>query len=418
MWYVNYFHIQILIIELLFCWRLQKRKFFWLRLIPAAVVFCLLPLVTPVTFFAPFFQIGWFTLGFLFYLVLSAGVLLLCFRMTAKQLIFYCCVAHTVQHMVHCLGWMISQGLHLTGAWDQAVQLAAMIVITALAWLLLRRRFRGSETADIKSTVLVVFAAISTLVVYFISYWTTMRETSTVGVQFFDFTTCALLLMILLDLFRFREAEREQLIMLRLLRQEQEQHRMSRAAVEVINRKCHDLKHQISALRHMSSEEQERSIGQLEKAVMIYDSFPKSGNDDLDIILAEESLQAEKLGVRLHCIADGARLSFMGTEDLYSLMGNALDNAIEGAAGEESPAKRIVTLNISAQGSLLSVHVENPCARAPIFADGLPVTTKSDKDYHGYGVRSMRYIAEKYGGAMTSGWEDGVFLLDIVFPLK
>ena len=206
--------------------------------------------------------------------------------------------------------------------------------------------------------------------------------------------------------------------MLRLLRQEQEQHRMSRAAVEVINRKCHDLKHQISALRHMSSEEQERSIGQLEKAVMIYDSFPKSGNDDLDIILAEESLQAEKLGVRLHCIADGARLSFMGTEDLYSLMGNALDNAIEGAAGEESPAKRIVTLNISAQGSLLSVHVENPCARAPIFADGLPVTTKSDKDYHGYGVRSMRYIAEKYGGAMTSGWEDGVFLLDIVFPLK
>ena len=193
---------------------------------------------------------------------------------------------------------------------------------------------------------------------------------------------------------------------------------MNRATVEVINRKCHDLKHQISALRGMSGADREKSISELENAILLYDNLAQTGNSDLDIVLAEKTLLAEKRGVKLQCIADGQRLNFMRAEDICSLFGNALDNAIEAAAQAEPPETRIVALNVSARGNVLTVHVENPCLTAPEFSDGLPLTTKVDTDYHGFGMRSMRYVAEKYGGVLTTRGEDGVFLLDALFILE
>ena len=117
-------------------------------------------------------------------------------------------------------------------------------------------------------------------------------------------------------------------------------------------------------------------------------------------------------------MADGRKLSFLRTEDLCSLFGNAIDNAVEAAEQVPVPEERIVTLDVSSRGNILTIHVENPCAAPPVFEDGLPVTTKEDRDYHGFGMRSMRRSAETYGGVMTAGWEDGIFSLDFLFVLE
>ena len=421
-WSVNDFHIQLLVIELLFCWRLQKRNRFALFFLPLTALYCLLPYAIPGGYFNGYLRLGWFTFGFLGALLLSAGVLFACFRMTVKQLIFYCCVAHTLQHMAHCASRIVLLGFQLPqdGIPSQLVMLSSMAIITAGGYLLLKEQFRASETLDVKSADVLAFAVASTFVIYFASLWTTSTEAETVGKEIYDLMFCTLLLLCLFDVFRIRRAEREQLIMLRLLRQEQEQHRLSRSTVEVINRKCHDLKHQISALRHMTEEERRKSIAELEGAVLIYDSFPKTGNGDLDILLAEKSLLAEKQSIRLQCIVRGEALAFLPPEDLYSLMGNALDNALEAAAREPSEEKRIIELNVATRtrGQFLTIHLSNPCLVQPAFSEGLPVTTKQDRDYHGYGMRSMRYIAERHGGALTTGWEDGIFSLNIIFPLE
>ena len=418
MWYVNFFHLQILVIELLFCARLQRRRHFWLRLIPSAALYCALPAIIPGGFFSPFLTCGWFTFGFLMMLVLSGLLIGSCFRMNLRQIIFSACVAHTFQHIVHCLYRITEMVFSLSFTASQLFQLLYMAAACALVWRYLRDRFRGSETVDLKHRYLLVFAAVSTLIIYVLSYWSTSIETETVGMQLFDCFTCALLLMILLDVFRIRKAEREQMIMEGLLRQEQEQHEISRATIDVINRKCHDLKHQIAALRHMSGDEQEKSIAELENAVLIYDRFPKTGNQDVDIILAEKSLLAEKNGITIRSIVDGNALGFLTVEDLYSLLGNALDNAIEAAGQEKYEERRIITLYAAAKGDLFTIHMENPCAKEPLFMDGLPVTSKPEKDYHGFGMRSMHYLCEKYKGALTTGWEDGIFTLDILFPLQ
>lgn len=48
----------------------------------------------------------------------------------------------------------------------------------------------------------------------------------------------------------------------------------------------------------------------------------------------------------------------------------------------------------------------------------MPSTTKKDKENHGYGLKSIIYIAEKYGGKVSVKASGGVFDLNIIFPIK
>lgn len=418
LWFVNEFHIQILALELLLCRNMPRRNGFWLRLLPLCAVYLVLPLLVPGGFGTSFLQISnGFSFSFPIMIVLSALILWACFEISPKQLVFCCCVAHTLQHMIHCLSRVIWFLLPIGDVASQIVEIVLMLAGVGLLYWFLKKNNRtfGIESVELKNAQLILFAVVSSITVYFVSVLSNWNEGNNVGEQFFDFFSCALLLVILLDLFRFRKAEQEQTLLNRLLKQEQEQHEMSRATVEVINRKCHDLKHQISALRHQSEADQEKSIAELEHAILLYDNLAKTGNNDLDIVLAEKTFLAEKHGVKLQCIVDGERFSFMRTEDICSLFGNAIDNAIEAATKEPAAEKRIVMLRTSMKGNMLSLHVENPCSQKPQFADGLPLTSKGDTDYHGFGMRSMRYVAEKYGGVLTAAWEDGFFSLDVLF---
>ena len=58
---------------------------------------------------------------------------------------------------------------------------------------------------------------------------------------------------------------------------------------------------------------------------------------------------------------------------------------------------------------------ENYYAGDLTFRDGLPVTTKADKDYHGFGMQSIRMIVRKYEGELNTYTSDGVFHLNILF---
>jgi sensor histidine kinase regulating citrate/malate metabolism len=65
-------------------------------------------------------------------------------------------------------------------------------------------------------------------------------------------------------------------------------------------------------------------------------------NDTLDIIITEKCLLCEKENITLTCIADGEKISFISVTDLYSLLGNAIDNAIEAVLQFEDQDKRSI----------------------------------------------------------------------------
>ena len=61
----------------------------------------------------------------------------------------------------------------------------------------------------------------------------------------------------------------------------------------------------------------------------IYDSRLATGNDVLDMALAEQRLYCREHGIRLHCVADGRLLSFVEAADLYTLATCMLRRAVE-----------------------------------------------------------------------------------------
>ncbi len=414
---VNSFHIQILAISLLFCAKSPGRQHFAARLILSGAAYCALPFLLPDSYFNRWLRVGdWFTFGFLVMLVLAYFLLRFCFALSPKESLFYVCTAHTIQHIIHCFSCAAECALQLDSHTAQWVQLAAAVLITAGSVFFLRKQLADSGGIDLKNTGLLGFAVFSTALIYYLSFWTVAVETETVGVYLFDMFCCILLLMLLFDMFRERRMQKEKSIMLHLLQQEQRHHEMSAANVEVINRKCHDLKHQISALRQMEPGEKEESIQELERAVLIYDSLAKTGSRDLDLLLAEKCLVCEERGIKLQYMVDGARLAFLKAEDLYALFGNAIDNAIESVSKLADSQIKIITLQAAPRANCVVVRIDNPCPEPVRFLDGLPVTTKADRDYHGYGMRSMRYITEKYGGTLTAQYRDGLFVLNLLFP--
>lgn len=203
-----------------------------------------------------------------------------------------------------------------------------------------------------------------------------------------------------------------------LWEKEKEQYQLSRATIEVINRKCHDLKHQLAALRHCSEFQREESLREIEQAALIYDAVVQTGNEVLDTVLTEKSLVCEHRNIQWTCMADGRGLAGMNPVDLYALVGNALDNAIESVQKLQDPAKRVIGVTLFRRDGLSVLRVENYCETPPLFRDGLPVTTKQDRTVHGFGMKSMRQTAEKYGGSLSVQVEDHVFVLCVVLPVQ
>ena len=110
-------------------------------------------------------------------------------------------------------------------------------------------------------------------------------------------------------------------------------------------------------------------------------------------------------------------LGFLRIGDLTSLFGNLLDNAIEYEEKVEDVKQRFILLKISRKGHIISVHIENYCNTSVQFKDGLPLSTKGDNRYHGFGVKSICYIVKKYNGNIRFYKENDIYNADIIFPV-
>ena len=197
------------------------------------------------------------------------------------------------------------------------------------------------------------------------------------------------------------------------------QYKQSRESIDVVNRKYHDLKHQIAVLR-AEQDPQRRCdfLDGMEAEIRTYEAQNKTGNSVLDTVLTGKSLYCARHGVELTCVADGARLDFMDIVDICSIFGNLLDNAIECELNIQDKKKRLIHLAVYAKKDFLIIQCGNYCEQILEFQDGIPISTKGDGAYHGFGVKSIRYTAGKYGGTVTIHNQNSWFEMNIVIPVK
>ena len=215
------------------------------------------------------------------------------------------------------------------------------------------------------------------------------------------------------SLFRNKALSVEKAVLEHLVEKQKEQYEHSKETIDIINVKCHDMKQHIALLESRIEPEE---LKEITSKIKVYETSYHTGNEVIDVFLAEKSLLFEKNKVQFNCIVDGGCIGFLKPSEIYALFGNACDNAIEALASvpEED---RIFTLSVKRQLDMAVIHMENVFSADLTFEDGLPRSTKGDFANHGFGMRSIRMVAEKYHGSVTVRAEGGIFNLNILLPL-
>ncbi|MGN0505057.1 MAG: ATP-binding protein [Lachnospiraceae bacterium] len=204
-----------------------------------------------------------------------------------------------------------------------------------------------------------------------------------------------------------------------VLQNQYQQYKLSRESIDLINYKYHDLKHQIAVLRRESDPEKRNAfLNQMEEEIKQYELQNKTGNSVLDTVLTSKSLYCNKHGITLTSVVDGKLLEFMDTMDICSIFGNALDNAIESVLKISNKEKRLIHVTVLQQKNFLMIRIENYYEGGVEFEKGNPASTKKNKQFHGYGIKSIRYTVNKYDGAVYIDTENQWFDLKILIPLR
>ena len=187
-----------------------------------------------------------------------------------------------------------------------------------------------------------------------------------------------------------------------------------RESVDYINIISHDLKKFLPEIENQLTEERKKAI---QASLAVHESYQKTGNEVMDVILFEKALSSHKDGIRLSTMIDGKRLSFLSEEYLYSLFSNILDNAIEAVRDVADKDKKIVSLLVHEERHFLIIEESNYYSGERKMEDSHLVTTKKDGHGHGYGTRSIDYVVSRLNGTCTIQMEQGIFSLRIVIPV-
>lgn len=435
----NSFQFRLVVAEILFCACFQIRRGFHFVVVVGITLLISLPtavgLLGGFAFYSlPALEVCGFNASFLIVFAVSLAFLALCFQMEFRELLFLGTGAFISQNLIYDVAMAVKMAafpysesylnygdLNYFSADSErllydCVSVGILIVGYAVIYRFFIRRWREERHLYVEGTKLLVFLVFTMILLNLVS----SAATSTGEANLYVFVLlagCSVTLLLIqfniFDLSRVRyEKEMEQYMARTALRQQ----KMSQEAVEQINIKAHDLKRSVEALKkEMNRSVARKELENTERIIEEYNAIIKTGNEALDVILTEKNLNCMQNGITFTFLADGTAVSFMESLDIFLLFGNAIDNAIERLLLEEEE-NRNISLKICLRDAYAVVSMENECSDEPVFEDGLPRTIKEDKNYHGFGMKSMKKIVEKYQGNMVTRWEDGMFFLDMMFP--
>lgn len=225
----------------------------------------------------------------------------------------------------------------------------------------------------------------------------------------------AIIIIYEMSTLKTRNAEIERDNVKDILEKSEEQYNYERSILDLINIKIHDLKHQIENIKN---DEQLKLSDRIKEAVETYDSIIRTNNPALDVVLTRNSFICKKKNICYTCMVDNDCLSFLDEIDTYSLFGNILDNAIEAVDNVKDEEKRVLDIKISKKNCFVMIREENYYSGKINFFEGIPQTNKKDKNAHGYGIKSIQSIVNKYKGNLDFRTQEDRFIIDIIFPTE
>ena len=235
-----------------------------------------------------------------------------------------------------------------------------------------------------------------------------------ITIKTFVITLCSVILVFCSGILTQSEKNRQMDILQHLWKQDQAQYESVKASMDAISMKCHDLKHIFERIEGKLNQEE---LAQLQSAITMYDSRVETGNDVLNVVLSEKNLVCSKHGIQFSAMMDGSLLTFLTPVQTYTVFGNLMDNAIE--AVQQVPAEnRIISLSCQHTPAGIEIEESNYFNRSVAPPADSIRTTKMDVARHGFGIKSIQYIAQQYGGTVETTMQEDMFFLRIFFPTQ
>lgn len=176
----------------------------------------------------------------------------------------------------------------------------------------------------------------------------------------------------------------------------------------------HDQKHFLSGLKsEMMSNNHKNALNAVNEQLDIlnFPIFTESKNGFIGAIINSKAEEAKKDNIEIDFSYRNLKLINIPSIDLSIILGNLLDNAIEASQKIESIDQRKIRISVTVHNNHVFINTENN-VEEDVDTNNL-ITTKPN-GIHGFGIISIKNIAEKYDGEAIFNCVDKTFKANIV----
>lgn len=346
--------------------------------------------------------------------------------------VFATTVAYSLQHFSHRLfliicsliGILLKTSISTETIWMSVYGVLIWTFLTTLIYflwysLLFKKANPDSFDKLVNKKIQVIISAIVIVVSIYVNSYIAYHNSVSTIIRILDFVLSCIIsfLVILLD-YAFvieKKQQQENERLQNLLKEEKKDYEASKDSLDILNIKLHDIKHLLQTLSTSTSKD---TIKDIKESLTQFEQKIKTGNEAIDVIINKKEQECHEKKITFTCFLDARGLEEISPYELYTLFDNAMNNAIQASMNCQED-KRIISIHSKRKEGAIEIAFTNYFSLQDgiRLKDGLP-KTKGDKNYHGFGIRSMQMLCSKYHGDLSCEIVEDIFNLYITLPIK
>lgn len=189
--------------------------------------------------------------------------------------------------------------------------------------------------------------------------------------------------------------------------------------LEKQERRSHEFTNQMTAIKGMLEQGKIEELQEYVNVVVEKEraSMPEINTNHaiINAILNTKYDEATKKGITFVLKVSDLSHITISDEDIVILLSNLLNNAIEAC---EKTEEKMIKMKFAIEEDQIIFSISNSVAKEPVIVDGTIVSTKEDcEDKHGFGLKNVVEVIDKYKGNYVIDFDEKMFLVSIVMPV-
>ena len=178
----------------------------------------------------------------------------------------------------------------------------------------------------------------------------------------------------------------------------------------------HDLNNHLNVLYQLLDEEKtleaKNYITEISRPIMQLSKTTWTGIDVVDVVISSKLGKMKEKGITCNVNVEFPQNTNIKPHDMCTILANLLDNAIEASEKLKIPGN--ISLTIRRINHFLLIKVSNACEENKESFAHFPSTTKKNREFHGWGLPSVKDAVEKYNGTLKCINEEKQFIVKIM----